>query len=222
MKHLARPQDRNGYVMILVMVVMGLVISLCLALLMSVSLLMASARTAGQKEQSHIYAVSLSRAFRERTEGFSYTNPPGKNLNSRKTSLQARLQTAATLSWQSGEILTYELESDALQGSTTVAMYWLDSNNSLTELEITDSGDMAEAAEEFAGVRLYVTVTNTIGKDSSSVITVYRPNIHTKIIHVEGADANGDGQPDSREERTVWTGWQWIYDGQSWEGSDIQ
>ena len=91
-----RERDNHGYTMILVIAVMGLVTALCLSLLMSASMLLASARNAGQKEQCRILAISVSRAIREPTESFSYPSPPGAETDTSDISLRSKLQTSAT------------------------------------------------------------------------------------------------------------------------------
>lgn len=216
--------SNDGYTMIMVMAVMSIIVALSLALLLSASVLIHTVRQAEGADQCRIYAVSLSAAMTEQIESYTYADPPGAERVTAHTGLGTRLQTVATSAWKPETLITYQHlgkeAGDDIPGETTLEFCWLDSAGSLIELSVEPGEDMAEAAAAFAGLRLYLTVTNTIGENSSTIISVFCPVVDTRIIYIEGEDEDGDGVADSREELTVWTGWRWNYMGPAWEGGE--
>ena len=190
--------------MVIVMCVMIVVTALSLALLLTASVLMRNASVSNQKEQCRITAVSVSEVLRKEIESFSYYNQKPSDNPDRETNLKSKLQSVGTIAWvayradaeatdRQRNHFVYELEDCGLPGSAKVELYFTD------ELGVLDGADITNDnfAQDYQELVLYVKVTGTVGKESSTIISCYSPVI------------SGDG----------WSSWRWEYQRKEWEGS---
>lgn len=221
-------KKQDGAAMIVVMCVMVVTVALSLALLLSASVMLNNANRANRKEQCRITAISVSDALKERIlsyeyrgeDGFPSNEPSGiRETGEAKEKLEMKLQTIVTNAWysydpsaigveklqkQGKDTFTYvqkENPDSKLPGTTTLKLYWMDETDE--NLKTLDRNKIEEAAEKFQSVVLYVEVTNTVGEESSTIISLFHP-LPGKID----------------EKKKVWESWSWVYDGRGWEGGD--
>lgn len=183
---------------------MIVVTALSLALLLTASVLMRNASVSNQKEQCRITAVSVSEVLRKEIESFSYDNQKPSDNPDRETNLKSKLQSVGTTAWvayrpdagatdRQRNHFVYELEDCGLPGSAKVELYFTDAQGVLDKVYATED----EFAQKYQGLVLYVKVTGTVGKESSTIISCYSPLV------------SGSG----------WSSWKWKYQRKEWEGS---
>lgn len=208
---------QEGVAMIVVMCVMVMVLALSLALLLISSVLITNANRAGQKEQCRVAAEAVSNLLEKEIEHFSYEGfPEESTYGEKEDSLEDILGSVYTNQWKSYDkkgtdvlegkknrnILSYRTSGGGIPGETKVEMYWMHD-----EEQELDPGDPADARDIFMDIRLYVRVTNTVGEESSTVISQYEPDVTL------GADPEKPGEQ-------KWTNWKWTYKGHVWEGEE--
>lgn len=200
---------QEGSAMVLVLCVMAVIVALCCALLLSASVLSMNAVRANQKEQCRIAAISMSEALRgEIEEKGRYSTGPTKDADT--STLEGKLHTVFTNAWIQNEknpgdihqiqidakgIFNYKMSENEKLPSTeiTVQMYWRQDNGENPSPE----EPVETEKDKFWGVTLYVAVTCTVGRESSTIISAYRPNPTSG-----GTDYS----------------WEWLYEGHEWEG----
>lgn len=200
-------KNQQGVAMVVVMVTMLCVTALCLALLLTASVMMMNAVRTNQKEQCRITAVSVSQALVEQVKGYSYHGAPSSQAD-KESSLDKKLQTVATAQWyaydkdastveqiqtRGKDYFTYELTDSQLPGKTVLELYWIDESGELNNLT---PEQIEERSESFQSLVLYAKVTNTTGRESSTIINKFMPVVETD-----------------------WS-WKWVYMGREWERSD--
>lgn len=218
---------REGSAMIVVMCVMIVTVALSLALLLTASVLVNNAIRANDKEQCRINAVSVSDALVDAISKFDVysaadangTPEPSWNMPGRDSDLRAKLKTVVTSEWfaydesagtlgqletKGKDYFTYEMELDGLPGTTRLEMYWLDETGE--QLKKLDMTDQETAAGIFGNVILYLKVTSTVGKESSTIMSKFHPLVNTEPVTMD------DGTESGR-----WTYWSWEYMGREWE-----
>ncbi len=219
-------KDRQeGFAMILVMCVMIIATALCLSLLLAASVSFQNASRINDKEQCRINAVSVSNVLIDEITSFEYGDSLSDeevdkdgNLINPDRSLRDKLQTVYTDRWnryamngggvepwptQGTVMFTYDLSSDQLPGDTVAEFYWIDENEgSKKEL---DEATPEDSAEQFENIILYLKVTSTVGKESSTVLSCFRPNVNCSGDVVEGSN------------QCQWSDWRWEFTGHEWE-----
>lgn len=216
---------QEGSAMVVVMCVMIVTVALSLSLLLTSSVLINNAIRSNDKEQCRINAITVSDALVneiKKIEKDRYTDADNGVLPSvmadREKNLRAKLKSVTTNEWYAYDVnagtlgqlgtrgrdyFTYDVVLDGLPGTTRLDMYWINAKGEpLPKLDILVKEDPNEAAEEFSNVMLYLKVTSTVGRESSTIISTFYP-----IPDPEERE-NGEG---------TWKNWYWQYSGHEWE-----
>lgn len=215
---------QEGSAMIVVMVVMIVTVVLALTLLLVSSVMMMNATRSNQKEQCRVTAVSVSNVLIEHIKNLgAYTEIPKAHPDGKEDSLKGKLQSVVTTEWYSydknassieqitkknKDYYTYELTGTNLPGTTVLDMYWIDESGE--QLKELDMNDPEKAASLFQSLKLYLKVTNTVGEESSTIISCFSPIVNTE----KTPGVNGE------EETDDWKEWFWHYEGHEWERGD--
>ena len=215
---------KEGSAMILVMCMMAVTAVLCMALLLSASMMMKQAVRSGQREQCRLNAVSVSDLFIKEITSFQYGNTLENDSHGQPDhNLKDRLQTIVSpgqlenpwyaynpdvgvseLSVPEDQVfLTYQLISGTLPGSTEVCMYWVDENDNQDNQYETDPALAAVRREDRV---LYLKVTGMVGSESCTIISRFAPQIELTPL---------PGEDGCRH----WEKWSWSYQGHEWERS---
>lgn len=218
---------QEGSAMIVVMCVMVVTVALSLALLLTSSVLVNNANRANDKEQCRINAVSVSEALLYEIDNFpEYTKAdangeaqPSAEMPGREDDLRAKLKTVVTTEWfaynekagtlgqletKGKDYFTYDITMEGMPGTTRLEMYWIDETGE--ELRKLDMTDPVAASGTFGSVILYLKVTSTVGRESSTIISRYQP-----LVQLEPSSDADD------TEGRQWESWKWKYLGHEWE-----
>lgn len=213
-------RNNQGSALIVVLCVMAFAVALSLTLLLTASALVTNAARSNNREQCRIAAVSVSDLLADEiTKNIRYDGAgesgirPDSQAEGKATSLKGRLKTVCTSAWYAyqqsqGTIanlrtdsFTYQLTEGTIPGKTTVRLYW---NDEIEDgLQISDGSEPEEVMESFEdSVVLYVEVTNSLGNESCTVISMFKPYFD------KNTEVNAEG----------WHPWSWHYEGHKWEG----
>lgn len=216
---------QEGSAMVVVMCVMIVTVALSLSLLLTSSVLINNAIRSNDKEQCRINAITVSDVLIQEIKAFApYTAADENgvfpsNMTNKGENLRAKLKTVVTTEWYAydanagtlGQLETrgkdyfsYEIELDGLPGTTRLDMYWIDETGD--QLRKLDMEDQEEAAGLFGNVVLYLKVTSTVGRESSTIISKFYP-----LVQMNSEKAETDG------EKKTWASWSWKYLGHDWE-----
>lgn len=203
---------QEGSAMVMILCVMAVVVALCMALLLSASVLTTNAARSNQKEQCRIAAITISDALKDEIETTgNYSTQPGAGGDT--DTLAGKLHTVFSNDWvrydkNAGDvqqiqidakgIYNYVMSSSALPDTETkVQMYWMHD-----DMEDMNTEDIGARMEKFKDVILYMRVTCQVGQEASTIINTFGPT--NLKLNDEGTDFS----------------WQWNYEGHTWERSD--
>lgn len=216
---------QEGSAMIVVLCVMTVTVALSLSLLLTASVLVSNAIRTNDREQCRINAISVSEALIREIDSFpEYTAADGKvepdpEQSGRDSDLRAKLKTVVTTEWyaydehagtlgqletKGKDYFTYDVKLEGLPGTTKLELYWIDETGE--QLRKLDTEDPVAASGTFGSVILYLKVTSTVGKESSSIISTFQPVVQLSPPTEDGA-----------MEGRVWERWRWSYLGHEWE-----
>ena len=216
-------EDRRGSALIVVMCVMLVTVALSLTLLLTASILMTNAIRSADKEQCRITAVSVSDLMIEEIEKIEYNGSDGNPVAPYRGAadsgtLAGKLQTVTTDAWydydpNEGELgqlqkrdknrFVYTLQDDKLPGVTQVELYWVDDTG--YELDTIKESDLDSDQKFMNDLTLYMRVTNTAGRESSTIVSVFRADVTASTVEENGQQVR------------KWTEGRWLYDRRDWE-----
>lgn len=190
---------QEGSAMVVVMCVMLITTILCLELLLAASASARNIRRIGERTQCRVNAYSVSGVLIDEITGapeYGDVTEDGalrEDGNSVRSQLQTAFHKIENGERRLGEKLEYELAPGTLPGETMVDLYWLD-----------EGGDTDETSEEIRSVDAFsrpenavlcLKVTSTVGGESSTVYSYFKPDAQADT---EAEDGGGDEEQSSR------------------------
>lgn len=185
--------------MVVVMCVMLITTILCLELLLAASASARNIRRIGERTQCRVNASSVSGVLIDEITGvpeYGDVTVDGalrEDGNSVRSQLRAAFHKIENGEWRTGEKLEYELAPGALPGDTVVELYWLG-----------EGGDSDETSEEIRSEDAFsnpdnellcLKVTSTVGGESSTVYSYFKPDAQADT---EADDGGADGEQSSQ------------------------